>query len=90
MGSDHCPTVITINEKDAYIEKAGPSRFKLPEADWGMFKGICNETARETTYDKDIDVNSRRITAFLIKLKTSQSITSAAQVQRITEWQENC
>ena len=71
MGSDHCPTVITINEKDAYIEKAGPSRFKLSKADWGKFKGICNETlTRETTYDKDIDVNSRRIT---------EVITSAAQ-----------
>jgi len=71
MGSDHCPTVITINEKDAYIEQAGPSRFKLSKADWGKFKGICNETlTRENTYDKDTDVNSRRIT---------EVITSAAQ-----------
>ena len=70
MGSDHCPTVITINEKDAYIEQAGPSRFKLSKADWGKFKGICNETlTRENTYDKDTDVNSRRIT---------EVITSAA------------
>jgi len=84
MGSDHCPTVITINEKDAYIDIAGPSRFKLPKTDWGRFKGICNETlTREITYDKDIDVNSRRIT---------EVITSAARlfstVRRISKWPE--
>ena len=43
LGSDQCPTVISINERQLFSGQLGPPKFKLSKADWRRFKGIFNE-----------------------------------------------
>ena len=68
MGSDHCPTVVTICNRKPYIELDGPPRFKLSQADWRKFKTLSNEviTVDLVTYDENIDSINNSITEAII------------------------
>lgn len=63
MGSDHCPTVVTLYNKETFVEEAGTPRFKLSKADWRHFKRICNDTVTvESTSADTIDWHNDRLT----------------------------
>ena len=49
MGSDHCPTVVTLDDCDYQIEDLGWPTFKFTKADWSRFKSICNESLTSDT-----------------------------------------
>jgi len=71
LGSDHCPTVISINERQSFTGQLGPPKFKLSKADWRRFKAICNETLSATAKHGDtIDTHAQQVT---------QAIVSAAE-----------
>ena len=71
LGSDHCPTVISINERQSFSGQLGPPKFKLSKADWRRFKGICNEKlSAAAMHDDTIDTHAQQVT---------QAIVSAAE-----------
>ena len=37
LGSDHSPTVISINERQSFTGQLGPPKFKLSKDDWRKF-----------------------------------------------------
>ena len=56
MGSDHCPTVVILYNKETFVEEAGTPQFKLSKADWRHFKRNCNDTVTvESTSADTID-----------------------------------
>ena len=68
LGSDHSPTVITINERSPFREPDRPPRFKLSKADWAKFKRISNEKiTAEVMASDDSEENARRITESIIE-----------------------
>lgn len=68
LGSDHSPTVITINERSPFIEADRPPRFKLSKADWAKFKRTSNEKiTAEVMASDDSEENARRITESIIE-----------------------
>jgi len=68
MGSDHCPTVVSIYDRKLYLESDGPARFKLSKADWRKFKGVCNDTitAGLVSNTENIDSINKNITKAII------------------------
>jgi len=67
LGSDHCPTVIAINERQSFTGQLGPPKFKLSKADWRRFKGICNEKLSATgKHDDTIDTHAQQVTQAIV------------------------
>jgi len=71
LGSDHCPTVMSINERQSFTGQLGPPKFKLSTADWCRFKGICNEKlSAAAMHDDTIHTRAQQV---------MQAIVSAAE-----------
>jgi len=69
MGSDHCPTVININEVTTESEILGLPKFKLSKADWVNFKASCKSSVTEDmTFDADIDRHTANLTDAIISV----------------------
>jgi len=96
MGSDHCPTVVTINDTQPFVEQGNPPRFKLSKADWSHYKRICNESlTAQATYDDDIAIHSRRVTEVIIAaaercVPQSKPGRKKLKHKPLPYWNENC
>jgi len=82
MDSDHCPTVVTLYNKETFVEEAGTPRFKLSKADWRHFKRICNDRVTvESTSADTIDWHNDRLTE-AIRAAAERSISHRLAVAR--------
>jgi ribonuclease HI len=70
MGSDHCPTVVTVYNKKPFIEIDGSPRFKLSKADWKKFKVMCSNVVTPDLIvpGESIDETNNKITESLISV----------------------
>ena len=97
IGSDHCPTVVTIHNRKLYVERDGPPRFKLSKADWRKFKILSNDTitAELVVYDDNINAINNSITEGIISA-AERSIPTTKPGQYKTKyvplpyWDETC
>ena len=59
MGSDHSPTVVTLNNVYQRHENFGhlPEKFKFDRANWNQFKESCRSAVTvDTVYDDNVDL----------------------------------
>ena len=96
MGSDHSPTLVTINDKEPFVEHLGPPRFRLSKADWRHFKSICNEsmTAGASLGDA-IDAQNDHITEAIISaaercIPQSKPGRRRCKHTPLPYWDDNC
>ena len=106
LGSDHCPTVVTIDELDTgnfAANECDHLTLNLSKADWRVFKRVCNEsfsTENETVMlDDGIDVMYNTV----VKLITQAVEKCIPQLrrggprrynkkkhERVPYWDDNC
>jgi len=56
-GSDHCPTVVSIDELEVEIDDDYLPTFNMSKADWSKFKQICADSFLTDIEYADRDVN---------------------------------
>jgi len=100
MGSDHSPTVVTLDEVGEIGDASGDRSFpKLSRTNWREFKRLCNETITTNTVglDNDVDAMYKNIVKIITETakkctprRCGKSFSDKKKRKRLPYWNDSC
>jgi ribonuclease HI len=97
LGSDHCPTFLTIGAiGDSGEDRAARPKWKCHKADWSLYRALCKDSITSNLVVDDINVFNEKIVSAIKEAanksipKTSGAAKGRAKKKPLPYWTPEC